>query len=175
MTITAIIGLALSVAAAAAIARGGLALAASSAMAIAASDVLDRWLGPRSGSREPTHALRESLCERWGELFVLSGYVWYLRDSRWLFAAMAAFAGSMMMSYTRARAQALGIDVVGCATERARRIALVAGGTSIAALEPTHALGIVGGVMMLCGVTSITMAIHRGTVAYRELAARDAR
>ena len=84
-------------------------------------------------SRPPAGALFDSVSDRWGELFVFAGYVWFLHDSPWLLAVMAAIGGSMMVSYTRARAEGLGVELAGGVMQRAERIVLVAGGTLIAA------------------------------------------
>jgi CDP-diacylglycerol--glycerol-3-phosphate 3-phosphatidyltransferase len=126
--------------------------------------------------------LFDSVSDRWGEPFVLSGYVWLLHDSAWLLAALSAIGGSMMVSYTRARAEGLGIQLAGGMMQRAERIMLVAVGTLIAAwygdnLETASAVAsIVGATMLICGVASTATAVNRWLVGYRELARRyDAR
>ena len=73
------------------------------------------------------------MSDRWGELFVFAGYAWLLRDSGWLLAVIAAMGGSLMVSYTRARAEGLGVELAGGMMQRAERIMLVAIGTVIAA------------------------------------------
>jgi phosphatidylglycerophosphate synthase len=141
-------------------------------------DVLDGRLARLANQQTPAGALFDSVSDRWGELFVFAGYVWYLHDSPWLLAVMSAIGGSMMVSYTRARAEGLGVDLSGGVMQRAERIVLVAGGTLIAAwyggevetaslLEP-----ILGVTMLICGVASTATAISRWVVAYRELARR---
>ena len=74
----------------------------------------------------------------------------------------------MMVSYTRARAEALGVQLAIGWMQRAERIVLVAGGTLIAAWFDSDAF--LGGTMVLCGVTSGATALYRGWVAYRALA-----
>jgi phosphatidylinositol phosphate synthase len=141
-------------------------------------DVLDGRLARLSNQQTPAGALFDSVSDRWGELFVFAGYVWFLHDSPWLLAVMAAVGGSMMVSYTRARAEGLGVELAGGVMQRAERIVLVAGGTLIAAwyggdvdtaslVEP-----IIGVTMLICGVASAGTAVHRWIVAYRELARR---
>src|SRR5580658_10550483 len=71
-------------------------------------DVLDGRLARLSGKQTKSGALLDSVCDRWGELFVLMGYAWLLRGSPWLVASLAAIGGSMMVSYTRARGEGLG-------------------------------------------------------------------
>jgi CDP-diacylglycerol--glycerol-3-phosphate 3-phosphatidyltransferase len=142
-------------------------------------DVLDGRLARLSGKETTAGALLDSISDRWGEVAVFAGYTWLLRDSEWLLAVMGGFGGSMMVSYTRARAEALGVKGSSGLMQRAERIVLVAVGTLIAAwygenpstvayVEP-----IVGVTMLICGVASTATAINRWIVAYRVLAARD--
>jgi phosphatidylglycerophosphate synthase len=141
-------------------------------------DVLDGRLARMTNQHTPAGALFDSVSDRWGELFVFAGYVWYLHDSPWLLAVMAAIGGSMMVSYTRARAEGLGIELSGGVMQRAERIVLVAGGTLIAAwyggdLETASLMEpILGVTMLICGLASTVTAINRWVVAYRELARR---
>lgn len=144
-------------------------------------DVLDGRIARRSAQQTPSGALLDSVSDRWGELFVFAGYLWFLHDSLWLVAVMSAIGGSMMVSYTRARAESLGVVLSGGMMQRAERIVLVAAGSLIAAwygagadtsalLEP-----ILGSTMLVCGVASTVTAIRRWVTAYRELARRDPR
>jgi phosphatidylglycerophosphate synthase len=141
-------------------------------------DVLDGRLARLANRQTPAGALFDSVSDRWGELFVFAGYVWFLHDSPWLLAVIGAIGGSMMVSYTRARAEGLGVALSGGVMQRAERIVLVAGGTLIAAwfggdLETTSLVEpIIGATMLICGVASTGTAINRWVVAYRELARR---
>jgi len=141
-------------------------------------DVLDGRLARVTEQQSPAGALFDSVSDRWGELFVFAGYVWYMHDSPWLLAVIGAIGGSMMVSYTRARAEGLGIELSGGIMQRAERIVLVAGGTLIAAwyggdvdtsslVEP-----ILGVTMLICGVASTATAVSRWIIGYRELARR---
>jgi len=85
-----------------------------------------------------------------------------------------------MVSYTRARAEGLGIQLAGGVMQRAERIMLVASGTLIAAWfgadpETVSAVEpILGATMAICGVASTATAINRWMIAYRELVQRHA-
>jgi phosphatidylglycerophosphate synthase len=141
-------------------------------------DVLDGRLARLGNEQTPAGALFDSVSDRWGELFVFAGYVWLLHDSAWLLAVISAIGGSMMVSYTRARAEGLGVELAGGMMQRAERIMLVAVGTLIAAwygddLETASAVeSILGATMLICGVASTATAVNRWLVAYRELARR---
>jgi len=145
-------------------------------------DVLDGRIARQSNQQTPSGALLDSVSDRWGELFVFAGYLWFLQDSPWLVAVMAAIGGSMMVSYTRARAESLGVVLSGGIMQRAERIALVAGGSLIAAWCGAGAGGdaeasarvdpILGVTMLICGVGATATALSRWIIAYRELARR---
>jgi phosphatidylglycerophosphate synthase len=143
-------------------------------------DVLDGRIARHSNQQTPCGALLDSVSDRWGELFVFAGYLWLLQDSPWLVAVMAAIGGSMMVSYTRARAESLGVALSGGIMQRAERITLVASGSLIAAWygadadTATLVDPILGVTMLICGVGSTATAISRWVIAYRELARRHA-
>ncbi len=139
-------------------------------------DVLDGRIARISGHQTAAGALFDSVSDRWGELFVFAGYTWYLHDTAWLLAALGAYGASMMVSYTRARAEGLGIELTGGMMQRAERILLVTGGTFGAVLygntEATPS--IIGIIMLICAATSAATAVNRWIVAFRVLSRREA-
>ena len=142
-------------------------------------DVLDGRLARQLGKQTAAGALFDSVSDRWGELFAFAGYAWFLHDSAWVLAVFAAIGGSTMVSYTRARAEGLGLtSIKGGLMQRAERIVLVAGGTLLAGWygvdDVATAATILGATMLLCAVASTGTAINRLITAYRELAARQA-
>jgi CDP-diacylglycerol--glycerol-3-phosphate 3-phosphatidyltransferase len=143
-------------------------------------DVLDGRLARLTNQQTKSGALFDSVSDRWGELFVLGGYAWYLRDTPWLLAVMGALGSSMMVSYTRARAEGLGLSLSGGMAQRAERILLVSVGSFLAAWYAAHpdtawlAAPILGVSMGVCAVAATATAINRWIVAFRELARRDA-
>ena len=143
-------------------------------------DILDGRLARLTNRQTKSGALFDSVSDRWGELFVFSGYAWYLRDTPWLLAVMGAMGSSMMVSYTRARAEGLGIELSGGMMQRAERILLTVFGSFVAAwcaAEPDTAWltgPILGGTMVVCAVASTATALSRWIIAFRELARRDA-
>lgn len=146
-------------------------------------DIVDGRLARRLNKTTESGALFDSVSDRWGELFVFTGYAWYLRDSVWLLAVMGAISSSMMVSYTRARAESLKVELTGGLMQRAERIFIVVSGTLLAAwftLAPDSSTAfqdgatILGGTMALVGVASFGTAISRWVMAYRILAKRDA-
>jgi phosphatidylglycerophosphate synthase len=96
-----------------------------------------------------------------------------------MLSVIAAIGASTMVSYTRARAEGLGVELKGGMMQRAERIVLVSGGALLAAWfaadvdTASSATVILGGTMVICAVTSTATAVSRLVVAYRELARRE--
>jgi CDP-diacylglycerol--glycerol-3-phosphate 3-phosphatidyltransferase len=145
-------------------------------------DVLDGRIARGANRQTAAGALFDSVSDRWGELFVFAGFAWLLHDSPWLLAVIAAYGGSMMVSYTRARAEALGIELAIGVMQRAERIVMLSVGTLIAAwfgssagaLDLEVVTPILGCTMIALALSSTTTAVNRWIQAYRALAAREA-
>jgi phosphatidylglycerophosphate synthase len=146
-----------------------------------ACDVLDGRLARATNQQSKAGAFLDSVADRWCELFVFTGFAWFLRDSAWLFAVMGAITGSVMVSYTRARGESLGIKLDGGNMQRAERIALVAIGTLITAwfnaARDTQEYGIhvIGVAMFIVGVGSAGTAVSRLVQGYRTLRESEGR
>ena len=141
-------------------------------------DALDGRIARLSGGSSPAGALFDSVSDRWAELAAFTGFAWFLRDSSWMLAAMAAIAGSMMVSYTRARAEGLGINLTGGMMQRAERIILSSIGSFVAAwfaIDGNTAMVrvVLGSTLLLCGALSIGTALSRWWSAYSELKRRE--
>jgi phosphatidylglycerophosphate synthase len=144
-----------------------------------ALDILDGRVARATNRQSKAGAFLDSVTDRWGELFVFTGFAWFLHGSPWLLAVMLAVTGSLMVSYTRARGEALGIALDGGNMQRAERIALVAIGTLITAwfnaARDTEEYGIhvIGVSMLIVGVGSTGTAISRWVQGYRMLRERE--
>jgi phosphatidylglycerophosphate synthase len=163
-----------------AIATGHMATAGWLYVAAGGLDILDGRLARATGKQSEAGAFLDSVTDRWGELLVFSGFAWFLRDSYWLLAVMLAIAGSMMVSYTRARGESLGIDLAGGLMQRSERVTLVSIGTLITAWfdagRDTQAYGahVIGTVLLLTGLGSAGTAIARWVRGVRLLREREA-
>jgi phosphatidylglycerophosphate synthase len=142
-------------------------------------DILDGRLARATSQQTIAGAFLDSVSDRWGELFVFAGFAWFVRDSVWLLAVMLAVAGSMMVSYTRARGEGLGLRLDGGLMQRAERIGLVSVGTMITAwfhaVPDTRIYGphIIGVSMLIVGLGSSFTAIGRWMDGYRALQLRE--
>ena len=122
------------------------------------TDILDGRIARATNRQSKAGALFDSVSDRWGELAVLTGCAWYLHEDAWLFTAMLAIAGSVMVSYTRARGEGLGVNLDGGMMQRAERIIVVS----------------LGAALVLCGAFASVTAIGRWIEGYRLLAEREA-
>jgi CDP-diacylglycerol--glycerol-3-phosphate 3-phosphatidyltransferase len=94
-------------------------------------DTLDGRYSRMSGKGSQFGAFLDSTLDRVEEGVVLTAAAWYFADTGDAVAAaacVAAVVGSLMVSYTRARAEALGVECkVGIATRPVRVVVLSAG------------------------------------------------
>src|ERR1700749_5138286 len=91
-------------------------------------DMLDGQ-GARLGNMSSTFgALFDSVLDRYSELIMFLGICYYLVAYHYFFSSLFAFLamiGSMMVSYTRARSEGLGIQNKGGLMQRPERVVLV--------------------------------------------------
>jgi len=98
-------------------------------------DVLDGALARASGKGTPFGAFLDSTLDRISEVLVLGAIALvFARDGRtWALAAtIAAIAGSFLVSYTRARAEALGLRGDVGLGSRAERVVVISAGLILA-------------------------------------------
>jgi CDP-diacylglycerol--glycerol-3-phosphate 3-phosphatidyltransferase len=94
-------------------------------------DILDGALARAGGKTTPFGAFLDSTTDRVGEGFVLGAValVFHRQGNEVALAfAFAALAGSLLVSYTRARAEALGLEGAVGIGSRAERVVVITGG-----------------------------------------------
>jgi phosphatidylglycerophosphate synthase len=74
-------------------------------------DILDGRIARATGKVTKGGAFFDSVMDRYAELVVFSGLAVFYRSSWALYVVFLASLGSVMVSYTRARGEALGVDV----------------------------------------------------------------
>ena len=91
-------------------------------------DMLDGQVA-RLGNMKSTYgALFDSVLDRYSELFTFLGICYYLVGHHYLLSSIFAFIaliGSIMVSYTRARAEGLGVESKGGLMQRPERVVLL--------------------------------------------------
>ena len=125
------LGLALAVPAAWAIGTGRLGLGLALLICSAVPDLLDGALAKASGRATRRGAFFDSVCDRVADTLVLGGAAWYLQDRYHGHAFMlpvAVLGVSLLISYERAKAEALGFDAKGGLMERAERVIALGAG-----------------------------------------------
>jgi CDP-diacylglycerol---glycerol-3-phosphate 3-phosphatidyltransferase len=107
---------------------------AAVAMVLASSgDALDGLVARRSGTASVGGALLDAAVDRYGEFFFLGGFAVYFRGSLWLLVVtLFALAGSFMVSYGSAKAEAIGVAVPPGAMRRPERAVCLCAGTTLA-------------------------------------------
>jgi CDP-diacylglycerol--glycerol-3-phosphate 3-phosphatidyltransferase len=118
-------GVVIAGAASFAIANGALRAGLLLLILCALPDLLDGAVAKASGTAGPRGAFFDSVCDRVTDALLLGGVAWYLAGTnpgRIAVLPMAVLGASMLISYERAKAEALGFDARGGLMERAERI-----------------------------------------------------
>ena len=145
-------------------------------------DILDGGLARRRGVPGARGALVDSVADRWAEFATFVGLGALYRDG-WMLAvvALAAF-GSQMVSYVRARAEALGLPMATGRAQRPERYLLLGAGSVLSGLvghltclatgRPGH--GILSACLIVLAAVSVWTAIERASYAAAALRRDDA-
>lgn len=120
--------LGVSLLAALCIAGGSLRLGALVLLLAAVGDLLDGMLARQSGQATPFGAFFDSTLDRIGEGAILAALAYQFAvtgQPAGVAVTVLALLGSLLVSYTRARAEALGVDCKVGLMSRAERVALL--------------------------------------------------
>ena len=133
------------------------------------ADVLDGALARQSGKGTTFGAFIDSTTDRVGEAFMLGSIALvFARDDReWAIAvAIAAIVGSFLVSYTRARAETLGLKGDVGIGSRAERVVVITGGLVFAPWG-----GLPWAILVLMATAWVTV-LQRVFAVRRQLATR---
>ncbi|MEE9419515.1 MAG: CDP-alcohol phosphatidyltransferase family protein [Desulfatiglandaceae bacterium] len=127
-------------------------------------DVLDGQIARQTGKRSQFGAFFDSTLDRFGEVFIFLGLAWYFSDrhqSPWVvLLIILAITGSFMVSYTRARAEGLGIDCKVGLMQRPERVTLLIIGSLVAPI-PVIGPVLIKLTLLLLAVLSNLTAVQR--------------
>jgi len=127
------LGLGVSIVAAGAFAQGRLRVGAVLLALAGLFDFFDGSLARLANSVSAFGAFLDSVADRYSDLVVLLGVVLYYHraaDTTGVFLTMVALVGTIMTSYTKARAQSIGVACeIGLMERPERLIVLIAGAT----------------------------------------------
>jgi CDP-diacylglycerol--glycerol-3-phosphate 3-phosphatidyltransferase len=91
-------------------------------------DMLDGQVARLGNMKSTFGALYDSVLDRYSELIMFLGICYYLVAHHYFVSSIAAFValiGSMMVSYVRARAEGLGVEVKGGLMQRPERVVTI--------------------------------------------------
>jgi CDP-diacylglycerol--glycerol-3-phosphate 3-phosphatidyltransferase len=135
-------------------------------------DILDGRVARLTGLGSKFGAFYDSTLDRISEVVVFMGILSLYNDYRqelgdvgMIYMIMAAMAGSLMISYTRARAEALGLDCRVGLMPRAERVVLI-GAASLFFGDAWNGLVLKGVIVVLAVLTNLT-AFQRIVWVYR--------
>jgi CDP-diacylglycerol--glycerol-3-phosphate 3-phosphatidyltransferase len=139
-------------------------------------DVVDGEMARRQGQAGPRGALIDSVVDRYGESAVFAGLVAFYRDGWVLWSVLAAWVGAFLVSYTRARAEGLGIDCHDGLIQRPERYVILGLSSMLSALvahlvcDSSRGHGIVAAATVVLAALANLTAWQRIRVALRRLA-----
>lgn len=128
-------------------------------------DILDGRLARDTGKGSVYGALFDSTIDRYSEVAIFIGLAWHYYDQSraTTLIILLAVAGSMMVSYTRARAEGLGLECTVGIVQRQQRILLLIAGALLGSIPGTKHLAMTVALWVIAILANVT-AVQR--VAY---------
>ncbi|HSB40268.1 MAG TPA: CDP-alcohol phosphatidyltransferase family protein [Methylomirabilota bacterium] len=162
-----VVGLGVSIVAAGAIAQGRLRVAAVLLAVAGLCDFFDGALARLANCVSAFGAFLDSVVDRYSDLMVLLGVVLYyeqLADTSGVCLTLVTIVGTIMVSYTKARAQSIGVTCEIGLMERPERLIVLIAGAAFNVLTPA--------IVALAVLTNLT-ALQRIFHTRRAAAARE--
>lgn len=132
------------------------------------ADIFDGRIARARGIGSNYGEFLDSMLDRFAEMFAFLGIALYFEPTWWAMSAtVLASGGSMLVSYARAKGEAVGVDCRGGIMQRAERLVTLAV-ASLLDTPVTTALGWIPGVILLSAVTLIGLG-SLGTAVYRTI------
>lgn len=155
-----LLGLALTIGAGVAAARGAWGWAAILLLWGGLCDMIDGELARRRGLVSAAGAFLDSNLDRLAEAALLFGLAAGFPDRRGVFAATAALVASLLVSYARARGEGLGVECPPFGWERPHRLVLLVVALLVAPFLPQDRAvwmleGVCGAIAVGAGLTAI--------------------
>jgi CDP-diacylglycerol--glycerol-3-phosphate 3-phosphatidyltransferase len=96
-------------------------------------DAMDGMVARAQGKSSDAGEFLDAVVDRYAEVATYIGFIWYMNETWWaLGAVVAALLGSLMVSYVRAKAEALGIEAPSGIMRRHERALYIGLGTAMA-------------------------------------------
>jgi CDP-diacylglycerol--glycerol-3-phosphate 3-phosphatidyltransferase len=155
-----------SLAAALAYARGLIFTAGFLVLGAGTLDILDGKVARRIGGASARGAFLDSVTDRYAEFAGYAGLLMFFAGGWQAWAVLLALLGGMMVSYTRARAEGLGVACEVGLLQRPERFVLLGFGSIFSAIA-THVCG--GGALLL-SATVVLLAVLSNVTAVQRVA-----
>lgn len=123
-------------------------------------DIMDGKVAVKSHKQSKFGAIFDSTLDRYSEFFIYLGLAVHFRNNWALWVVFITFLGSAMVSYTRARAEGLGIACHVGIMQRAERMILIVLGSLLGTLFRVFNPVIIG-VLVFIAVVSHVTALQR--------------
>lgn len=160
------VGLGVSILAAGALAQGQLRVGAALLALAGLCDFFDGSLARLANSVSPFGAFLDSVADRYSDLVVLLGVVLHYHraaDTTGVFLTMGALVGTIMTSYTKARAQSIGVPCEIGLIERPERLILLIAGATFHLLTPA-----IIALAVLANLTALQRILYMRRAASRD-------
>lgn len=130
-------------------------------------DILDGRIARKIGQVSKRGAFFDSMLDRYGEILIFLGLAAHFRDSILFPIILLAMGGSLMVSYTRARAEGLGVTCKVGVMQRPERIVMLGFGAIFSSIlyMLRGTLGGVNGGPYLMGFVLVVIAIFSNYTA----------
>jgi CDP-diacylglycerol--glycerol-3-phosphate 3-phosphatidyltransferase len=119
-------------------------------------DILDGKVAIQTDRTSLFGAIFDSTLDRYSEFFIYFGLAYYFKEHWALWILFWTFLGSTMVSYTRARAEGLGIDCKVGFMQRAERMILLSLGSVVGSLFNIFDQVIIGVLIFITLVSNFT-------------------
>ena len=142
-------------------------------------DIFDGRVARKTGNVTPSGGIIDSVADRYSEFSVFAGLAWFYSGSWVIVVVFAAFFGSLMVSYVRAKSESFNIKCDIGRFQRPERLVCLGIGTALspflsALIEsgdtPRYGLTIV--VLLIIAIGSNSTAIYRVFHSYTHLTKR---
>ena len=126
-------------------------------------DILDGRVAANSNKKSLYGSIFDSTLDRYSEFFIYLGLAIHFRTHWALWVIFFAFLGSTMVSYTRARAEGLGIECHVGIMQRAERMVFLAAAAILGSLlkifDPVM-IAILGTIALFSNITAIQRTLY---------------
>jgi CDP-diacylglycerol--glycerol-3-phosphate 3-phosphatidyltransferase len=128
-------------------------------------DILDGKVARRMNGASPRGAFLDSVVDRYAEFFGFVGLIVFFQGGWRVWAVLLAILGGMMVSYTRARAEGLGVSCEVGLLQRPERFVLLGFGSIFSSI----AVHTVGGEHELLALTVLLLALLSNVTAVQRV------